>query len=194
VIPPGKHGFGNLTISKSSTLTVVGPAEIVVSDFTGGKDAGLLIDASGGPVTFFVTNSYTHTSGFEAKPVPGSPMAVAFMVTAAQDIVFPAGSNVRGAYYLPDANITFTSSNEVWGSFGANRIDMSANTKFHYDETLQDYWKVKGPGKAIPVEVISWTRASVATAFRTDRRDPFRLLNVNATGLPMPREAWAVVP
>jgi hypothetical protein len=194
VLPSGKHGLGALTIGKDASLLIQGPAEILVSDFTGGKDASLFIDATAGPVTIHVTNTYSHISGFEASPVTGSPMALAFMVTAPQDIVFPSNTNVRGAYYVPNSNILFASGNEVWGSFGANRIDMSNSTKFHYDESLQEYWKVKEPGKAVPVEVLSWTRVGVASAFRTNRRDPFKLLNVNAGALPMPREAWVVTP
>jgi hypothetical protein len=194
VLPSGKHGLGALTISKDAKLLIQGPAEILVSDFTGDKNANLLIDATAGPVTIHVTNTYQHISGFEAMPVAGSPMALAFMVTAPQDIVFPADTNIRGAYYVPKSNILFANSTEVWGSFGANRIDMANDTRFHYDESLAEYWKVKEPGKAVPVEVRSWTRVGVAAAFRTDRRDPFQLLNVNAGALPMPREAWVVTP
>ena len=34
-------------------------------------------------------------------------MALAFMVAAEQDIVFPSATEIRGAYYLPNANIDF---------------------------------------------------------------------------------------
>ena len=61
----------------------------------------MVIDAVDGPVTIYIANSYFHDNGFEVAPAFGSPMAVAFMIDAQQDIVFPSNAKVRGAYYAP---------------------------------------------------------------------------------------------
>jgi len=186
----GSYGLGTLQIGKSATLTIQGPADILVDDFYGGKDGNLMIDATNGPVTFFVKNTYTHISGFEAQPVPGSPMAVAFMIDGAQDIVFPASAKVRGAYYAPNANITFSNYNEAWGSFGAKRIDMSNSMQFHYDEDLSKHWSGgKGNGTQ-PVDVLAWTPDGVTGAWARDRRDPFVVLGVAAPALKSPANSW----
>ena len=189
-LPSGKYGLKTLDIGKSASLTVQGPAQIVVDDFSGGKDARLMIDATNGPVTFYVTNSYTHINGFEAQPVKGSPMAVAFMIDAAQDIIFPSSSKIRGAYYAPNSRITFTSNNEAWGSFGGKRIDMANDMRFHFDEELAKHWQTNGGGGGEPVRILAWTREDVPGALARDRRDPFMLLGVTAGNLSFPEQAW----
>src|SRR5688572_7622855 len=93
-LAPGNYDFDNFVINKDGRLTVTGPATIVGDAFTGGKTAKLDIDATAGPVTFFVRGSYLHTSGFECRPVGSSPMALAFLVNGAGDVVFPSLTKV----------------------------------------------------------------------------------------------------
>ena len=190
-IPSGTHSFSNLTLGKNATLTVQGPATIVVDDFTGGKDASLIVDATVGPVTFFVRTSYTHISGFKAMPASGSPMALAWMIEPTQTITFPSASQVRGAYYAPNADITFTANNEAWGSFAGNRVLMASNMKFHYDEVLSQYWSGGTGQNNDPLKVRSWQVVDVVPAsLMKDRRSPFAVLNLSKSNLPSPAGHW----
>ena len=190
VLGAGKHSFTGLAIGKSATLTVQGPATIVVDDFTGGKDARLVIDASAGPVTIFVRNTYNHINGFEAVPASGSPMALAWMIDGTQSINFPSASKVRGAFYAPNADITFTSNNEAWGSFAGNRVAMSSSMKFHYDEVLSQYWNTATGGNTNPIQVLGWKVAQVPPNLLTDRRNPFAVLGVAKGNLSSPALSW----
>jgi hypothetical protein len=189
-IPPGTWGFGNFTLNKASNLTITGPATLVVSDFTGGKDARLNIDATGGPVTIFVQGSYTHLANFEAQPVGSSPMALAFMVQGSSNVVFPSFTNVRGAYYVPNAEVVFSNDNEAWGSFAAKKISMSNTMKFHYDESLAKHWESNGQGETDPLQLLSWSQTSPPAEVLGDRRDPYQVLDVAKADLPSPSEAW----
>ena len=47
--------------------------------------------------------------------------------------MFPSATNIRGAYYLPDANILFSNNNECWGSFAANQIAMTDSDRVVLD-------------------------------------------------------------
>jgi hypothetical protein len=190
-IPAGTHSFSALSIGKAATLTVTGPATIVVDDFTGGKDSRLVIDASAGPVTFFVRSSYNHISGFEAMPASGSPMALAWLIEPSQGIVFPSAAKVRGAYYAPNADITFAANNEAWGSFAGNRVMMSSTMKFHYDEVLSQYWNASTGQNVDPLQVRSWQVVDIAPArLKTDRRNPFAALGVSKGNLRPPTQRW----
>jgi hypothetical protein len=190
-LPAGIHGFGALQIGTKSTLVVHGPAKIVCTDFTGGKLGKLVIDATAGPVTIYVKGAYQHISGFEAQPAGSSPMALAFMLTKAQDVTFPSKSKISGAYYGPATNFTFTSANEIWGAFAGNRIDMSSSTKFHFDESLMKHWDNQTSGGSDPLDVLVWRRAAVAPALLLrDRRDPFAVLGVAKAALLSPAKAW----
>lgn len=190
-LPSGTHGFSTLDIGKDGRLIVQGPADIVVDHFVGGKDAFLEIDATNGPVTFFVNQSYTHTNGFEAVPSTNSEMAVAFLISGTQPILFPSGSQVRGAYYAPDADITFTSSNEAWGSFVGNTVSMSSGTHFHFDETLMRHWNVDDGSNADTMNILVWrTRDFWRTDLLSDRRDPFAAMGLVRANLQPPSASW----
>lgn len=190
-LPAGDYEFDSLTINKDATLTVHGPANIVVPGFTGGKNATLLIDATDGPVTIYC-EQYTHTSGFKSLPVDGSPMAVAFLVTGPNDIVFPSASLVNGAYYAEQSNILFANQSEAFGSFVANKIEMASSMKFHYDESLADYWKGGGGDDSSGVEftALACYAAAVPHGYTADRRDPFTILGRSSKELPSPSQAW----
>jgi len=197
-ISSGQYAYDSLTVGNGGTLTIEGPAELVVQDFTGNKDGQLLVDATNGPVTIYVEGSYTHIKDFECNAVPGSPMALAFMVTAPQDIVFPSATEIRGAYYLPEADILFASGNEAWGSFAANKIEMSNEMNFHFDEDLADYFKADTGQSAGIFELVSWSETEVVMDDGThdivsDRRDPLVILGVRKYDLPRPADAWVVV-
>jgi hypothetical protein len=194
-LPPGAYGYDQLRIGKSAKVVVQGPATIVCSDFVGGKSGRLEIDASGGPVSIYVDDSYTHLSGFEAQPASGSPMALAFLIEGTQDISFPASAKIRGGYYAPNSNVTFTSSNEIWGAFACNRIDMSASTRFHFDESLLDYWNGHVGGDQDPLDMLMWRAVAFEpAALMRDRRDPFAVLGVDRELLRSPAASWEMPP
>jgi len=186
----GTYGFNDVTIGTRSKLKVVGPAKIVCTNFTGNMYGNLVIDATNGPVTFYVQGDYTHVNRFEAMATPGSPMALAFMITSAQNLGFPPGAKLRGAYYAPNADITFTNSDEIWGAFAANSIGMASGTKFHFDESLMDYWN-NTLGHGDPLELLAWRRIGVTPmALLQDRRDPYTVLGVNKNTLLSPSQSW----
>lgn len=191
-LPAGDYGFDDFIIGTEATMTVIGPAVIVTRNFSGGKDARLLIDATNGPVTFFVQGTYSHYRHFTPDSVAGSPTAVAFMIEGEQDIVFPSTTDVRGGYYAPNARILFANDCEAWGSFAGRRIEMSSSMRFHYDEALADYWQTDdafdpfadsplGAWEEVPLPMPELAR---------DRRDPELVLDVDLDELPSPAEAW----
>ncbi|MFT5049393.1 MAG: hypothetical protein ACI8QZ_000786 [Chlamydiales bacterium] len=191
-VPSGDHRFDDLGISKDGVLNIVGPATIVVDNFIGGKDARLMIDASNGPVSIYVQGDYQHFAGFEADAVTGSPMALAFFIEGTAPVVFPSAVAVRGGYYAPNADITFSANNEAWGAFSANGISMSSGMKFHYDEHLAEYWSDDSDGSdAPPVRVLAWGKGYLSNDnLRSDRKDAFRILGVDHVDLPTPAEGW----
>ncbi len=189
-LPAGKYDFTTFEIGTNATLTIDGPAVIVVDDFATYKDANLLINAINGPVTFYVEGTYTHGKNFEADSVPGSPVALAFFIEGTQNIVFPSASKIRGGYYAPNANILFTNYNEVWGSIAANRIEMASSMSFHYDEALSKYWDDDTGGNS-GSPVIAWMPTAVTpSSLRTDRRDPCVVLGIGPGTPTNPTAGW----
>jgi hypothetical protein len=179
VLPAGDYGFDDFTIGAAANLRIEGPANIVVTNFDGKKDGILEIDARLGPVTIYCLNSYAHASGFEAVPVAGSPMAVAFMLDGNQGVQFNNGTKVRGAYYAPNGAIKFASGCEFWGSLAASQINMANGMRFHFDEDLAGYWGGAGQNGQ-EFTLVAWFDAAVSpAALLIDRRDAFVALDVD---------------
>jgi hypothetical protein len=186
----GTYGFTDVSIGTKSKLKVQGPAKIICTNFTGEMLGKLEIDATNGPVTFYVQGDYTHVNKFEAISTPGSPMALAFMISSPDNISFPPNSKLRGAYYAPNADITFTGGDEIWGAFAANSIGMAASTKFHFDESLQDYWN-NAAGNGDPLELLVWRKVGVMPhSLVLDHRDPYTVLGVQKSALLSPAQSW----
>lgn len=194
VLAAGTYEFDAFSVSANSELTVEGPAVVIVDDFTGGKAGSLLVDATAGPVTFFVRGGYSHIKSFEVDAVAGSPNAIAFMIEGPNDIVFPSATAIRGAYYAPEANILFSNGNECWGAFAANRIDMSNDMRFHYDEALLDHWTTDGDADGDePRSILAWSDADVDQQYLADRRDPIVALGLQRANLLAPVDSWDLV-
>ncbi len=187
----GSHSFSTLDIGQDAHLTIQGPATLVVGSFVGGQDAFLEIDSTNGPVTIYVTQSYTHTSGFQAIPVTGTELALGFLLNSTQPVTFPPNSQVRGAYYAPNADVTFSSTSEAWGSFVANSVTMAPGTRFHYDESLAQHWTVDDGTTKDTMNLLYWRKRDFQPrALLRDRRDPFVALGLNRNALPRPAQAW----
>jgi hypothetical protein len=187
----GNYGFDSFSLGTESILTVQGPATIVTRSFNGGRDARLVIDATNGPVTFFVLESFTYLRGFQSVAAPGSPCAVAFMIESEQDIVFPSQSRVRGGYYAPNASILFANNCEAWGAFAARRLEMSSSMRFHYDEHLSEYWDRDDLANPSTSPLGEWQQVPLAEArLLRDRRDPAVALGVDWGNLPTPSQVW----
>ena len=154
---PGNYDFDAFTIDKDARLTITGPATIVVDSFTGGKTARLDIDATNGPITFHVRDTYMHTSGFLCNAVGSSPMALAFLVNGRQDVVFPSNTVVRGAYYTPNANILFASGNECFGAFAEREHAPVGERQLAAREDLEQERRRPGEqrGERLPDELVS---------------------------------------
>lgn len=194
-VAPGDYDLTDVTINKDGVLTIEGPANLVVDNFMGGKDGRLEIDATNGPVTIYVRSSYTHTSGFEADAAPGSPLALAFLIDPVQDVIFPSATNIRGAYYAPNANIVFSNGNECWGAFAANRIDMSNDMRFHFDEDLINHWDADTGLGETGITIEAWSEARVEPeGLLRDRRDARIVLGVDPHTAPLPADSWQVAP
>ena len=148
-LPAGDYNYGNLTVNNSKTLTIVGPATIVVSNFTLKSGSSLLVNASAGPVEFFVVDDFKLNSNTTIQSSTQDPSDVAFNllsdnildpgidVTFDDDLVdFDSGSSMYATIYAPSAEITIDSNFELYGSMVARRVDLNSNCRIHYDERL----------------------------------------------------------
>jgi hypothetical protein len=162
-IPSSDRRYGNLTVGTNTTLTIVGPANIVVTNLRLRSGSDIIVDASAGPVTFYVLDDFQVNSNATIQSTTQDPLDVAINllsdnvinpeVSVDLDVVdFDSNSKVFGTIYAPSAAIVIESNFELYGSLIARSVDLDSNTHFHFDEALLD-----ATSTGIPIyETVLW--------------------------------------
>lgn len=145
----GNYNWTNFTVNNSKTLTITGPATIVVTNFVLKSGSNLIVNASAGPVEFFVLDDFKLNSNTTIQSGTQDPSHIAFNllsdnildpgidVTFDEDLVdFDSGSKMYATIFAPSAEITIDSNFELFGAMVARRVDLNSNCRIHYDERL----------------------------------------------------------
>ena len=203
-IPSGDHAFDALTIQATGTLTIEGPANVVISDFDTINDAELVIDSTNGPVTIYATATFHYDEKFIVSTASGSPADLVWVITetcnpAVPDdhvgvwdsyIEFQKGAVVVGGIYAPNTFLDFNRNCTVYGAFACRKVDMDRDLYFHYDEFLSNRTIGDGGGGG-GIEIVSWNPIGLPDEVPVgDRRDPFSMLGLDKANLPKPVDAW----
>jgi hypothetical protein len=145
----GNYNFSLLMLNASKTLNIVGPATIVCSDFKLKSGSTVSIDASNGPVKFYVVNDFVMSSNTRIASTTWTPSDVEINLLSDnildpgididfdEDLVdFSSNSKLYGTVYAPSAKIEIKSNFELFGAMIARRVDLRSYARIHYDETL----------------------------------------------------------
>lgn len=154
----GVYYYDSLTINTGKTLTINGPATIVCDNFKLKANSHVVVDATDGPVEFFVIDDFVLNSNTSIASTTERPADVRFNllsdnildpgidVSFDEDLVdFDSGSSLHGTIYAPSAEITIDSNFELFGSLVARRVDLDSNCRIHYDESLATAAGDEGP-------------------------------------------------
>jgi hypothetical protein len=145
----GNYHYDSLVVENNKTLFVNGPATIVVGDFKLKSGADIVIDATSGPVEFFVLGDFILNSNTSIAATSEDPRAASFnllsdnildpgvdVIFAADVVEFDSNSRMFGTIYAPSAEIKIDSNFELFGSLVARRVGLHSNSRIHFDEQL----------------------------------------------------------
>jgi hypothetical protein len=158
-LPAGDHHYRSLTLTKG-TLTVQGPARLVVDSFAMLSGTNLVIDNTNGPVELYATGNFVLRSSSSILTRSGNATDFAVYITS-DNVTGPATIELRsnaefnGTIYAPNARIRLASNFEVFGAVKAALVELASNTRIHYDENL-----LYDPEAPDVFELVSWRRLS----------------------------------
>jgi hypothetical protein len=143
----GNRAYSNLTVNNNKTLTINGPANVVITNLRLRSGASLNVNPTGGKVHLWVIDNFIMDSNSTMTPTDGksknleinllSDNVINPEITIQLDTVdFASNSKIVGTVYAPNAAITINSNFEIFGSMIARRIDLDSNARFHFDEAL----------------------------------------------------------
>jgi len=189
VLGPGDIGLDSLTLATGSQLVITGPARLLVNDFSLRSNASLIIDTSAGGLEFYTTGSFSLASNSEIVTLNQAAADCTFYFAGgpSQDIAFKSNSEFYGTIYAPEAMVSISSNFEIFGAITAAELDLAANVRLHFDESLMsasDEERLYIPGR--------WETVTFPDdVLRTKRGDAFAVLGVDFAALPTLAEAVA---
>jgi hypothetical protein len=139
---PGPVHRSAITVQAGGTLTIVGPATLVVDDFSLNASGALIIDSASGPVEIYGTGDFELKSNSTVTTTSGQAKALAIFLTGDTDatpaaqIALQSNSEFTGTIYAPDADLVIESNFHLFGSVLAEQVEIASNAQLHFDEDL----------------------------------------------------------
>jgi hypothetical protein len=145
--PTGNYNFANLTINSNKHLVITGPANIVCSNLHLNSNSDIVVNAAGGPVTFYVIDNFILDQNTTIHSTTFSPSDVAMNLLSdnvinpeinlqIDDVNFLSNSSVYGTILAPNARVVLNSNFQMYGALMARSLDVHSNARFHFDENL----------------------------------------------------------
>jgi len=163
-IGAGDYYYPEFIIDGNSTLTITGPATIVADSMNVESNASIMIDATNGPVEFWVYNDFTMNSNTLIAATDYNPANVKLLLNADNildpnaevdvdgDIAFDSNAKFYGTISAPNSSIEINSNFELFGSVEAKRVHLDSNSKIHFDENLL----TSGASAAASYRTVGW--------------------------------------
>ncbi len=183
VLPPGTKSYEHLIVSTSSSVTIQGPATLVLEDLSVVEGAELVLDTTGGQIRLFITDELSLAAGSYLTQTGTDPRQLVIQVASDETAEFHGEGALYGLVFAPLAEISLGGGMEFFGSLVGSSVDFEGAAKLHFDLTLADWGEENG----IP-HFAAW-RIVVLAANETPSGDPFKALGVIPALLRSPADA-----
>jgi hypothetical protein len=187
VVPPGDHHFSAVDVI-AGTLTIQGPARIVMDDFRLRSNTNLVLDSSTGPIEIYGTDDFIVASNSTIVTTSQAATGVSLYLVGgpSQVVELKSNSAFYGVIYCPEGTVDIRSNFEVFGSVMADQLIVNANVKVHFDESLN-----ATPPVNEQYILSSWCVTGLpATNLATSRLDPYSLLGLDPAAMWSPADAY----
>jgi hypothetical protein len=165
---------GGLVLTGSSTLTITGPVDIVLTEDMQMNSTGKirLVSASGSePSMNLYAYGGVQIGGDGLENTTNNPAKAHVYAMGTEDVQLNGNADLTGVVYAPNAKIQSNGNGNINGAIVGKSVDFNGNAKLHYDVQL-------GGTAASPYYAVkSWIELTDGSAtgqpFARDPRDPF---------------------
>ena len=159
VLGPGEVHLDSLRMQGGTTLTLVGPATIVLDDYLMRSGASMFFDATNGEVELHGTGDFVLESNTEMRTLSDSALDVTIFLSGdnmspgrRDRIQLSSNAEFVGAIYAPNISYRLGSNFDVYGSIICGELVLSSNGEIHFDEALL----YDGDGEEIEYDILLW--------------------------------------
>lgn len=158
---PGNVQYTSITTKSNSSLLVKGPCNLVISSAaTVSSNSTWTFDATNGPIQVYALGSFDLRSNSTMATTSKDPTTLTLNLTgthatsgsSSPKIDFSSNSEFYGTINAPNLSVVISSNFEVFGCLKARWIELSSNSKLHFDEKLSNGGLEAGSG----YEILGW--------------------------------------
>ena len=136
VLGPGTIRLSELTVGRSATLVLQGPATLVVDGFRAETQATIMVDGKGGPVTLIGTGEFRLDPTADWRSVAKNPQELSLKLTGSGAASLTGRGEFFGTVYAPNADLSVDGSLEVFGALAARSVSLGNYARLHYDQAV----------------------------------------------------------
>jgi hypothetical protein len=162
-LPSGDRHYSTLTVNGGGTLTVMGPARLVLDSAVIKSNSTWIIDATNGPVEIYATGTFDLRSNSSITTIAQQARDISVNITSsnltppASTIAFNSNSLFTGTIYAPNALVTLAANFQLYGAVKAEQVQIASNSQLHFDEDL-----LYDPNVPQVYERLAWRPLSMA--------------------------------
>jgi len=132
--------YDQIDLKNSRVVTVNGDVTLyVIGDVILGNSAQIQIGDSGSSLVLYIGGNYEGKNGSALNNKSQDPTKLKILaLDTCTNMVFKNSSELYGAIYAPNADITFNNSAAAYGSVVGKTFEQKNSGDFHYDAALRD--------------------------------------------------------
>ncbi|MFM7283328.1 MAG: hypothetical protein ACKO32_16320 [Planctomycetia bacterium] len=158
------------------TLTVRGPAQIIVDELRIEANSRLVFETDSGAITVWVRNKITTDAGTWLSSSAGATDRFSLML-GGSTASLAGGGVIHGLVYAPLAEFAWPGSLELYGSVAARRLTIQSKARLHYDRALG---RSPDTSSGVP-ELVCWRVMELPDVpLVTMKFDPLTVLRINS--------------
>jgi hypothetical protein len=143
----GDYEFTNLVLDNGGLLTITGPARVVTTDMQLRANSSIVVDASAGPVKFYVHHDFVLQKNTSIASTTYDPADLSINLESDNiinpteniqlaEVLLESNSVVYGTIFAPNAMVDIDSNFELFGGVVARQVHLDSWSRIHYDENL----------------------------------------------------------
>jgi len=159
VIGPGLVHFDSLEVTGGATLTIRGPATVILDDYHMKSGTTMVFDAAGGEIDLYGTGNFILESNTDMETLGQTARDVTILLSGNNmdpgrndRIRLSSNADFVGAIYAPRISYDLGSNFDVYGSIICGRLGLASNGEIHFDEALL----YDDDGDDIDYDIVLW--------------------------------------
>lgn len=158
---PGNVEYTSIKTKSNSALVVKGPCNLVISSAASiASNSTWTMDATNGPIQIYALGSFELKSNSTVVTTSKDPTQLTLNLTgthasagsSSPKLDFSSNSQFYGTINAPNLSVVISSNFELYGSLKARWLELSSNSRVHFDERLANGGLEAGTG----YEILGW--------------------------------------